>query len=205
MPVVLHYVSKTSPLVLISGKEEYNRCGRDLWSASAASSVLNVASKIMKEGFGIEVTGEYDDLGCIEDATVVKELNPLREWITKEVEQKKKRKLDPKRTHMFLIDAFYSQGARDNTVGEVPDIGGNLGAIIQSGDQKEQGRTLAHELGHTLDLEHPKEYGVAAQMEPDFATCDEGTELMAWGDGTCVSPWFRREALAYGKKNGRLQ
>ena len=205
MPVVMHYVSKTQPLVLISGKEEYNRCGRDLWSAGTGGEVFTAASKIMKDGFGIELTAEYDDLGCIEDATVVKELNPLRDWIAKEVERKRKRKLDPKKTHMFLLDAFYSQGARDNTVGEVVEVGGNQGAITDTSNRKSEGRTLAHELGHTLDLEHPKVYGIAAQSEPDFATCAEGTELMAWGEGTCVSPWFRREALASGKESGRLQ
>ncbi|HEX9867632.1 MAG TPA: DUF4157 domain-containing protein [Candidatus Tectomicrobia bacterium] len=199
MPVVLHYVSKTRPEVMIG---EIDECGGKLWDSTSVNSVNTGADTILKAGFGIKLAPELDDLGCISDAYVVEELDSLKPWIANEVVKKGGRALDANKTHIFFIDGFYKGGARSHTVGEVVDIGGNLGGIIKAGNP---GRTMAHELGHTLGLHHPKDYGLAIQMDPDFETCAEGTYLMEWGGGTCVSRWERSEARKYGSGKGRLK
>ncbi len=204
MPVVLHFVSNTAPFVQISGRKEYNQCGDKLWDSNSVTTVSNSANKLMSAGFGISLVPEFDNLECVPQANIVKGYRSLGQWITAEVLGTKKRTLDNNKTHIFFLNKYEENGQPSRTVGEVYDIGQNLGAIVKL--QPDPGRTMAHELGHTLNLEHHNLYGLELQMRnADFNSCgDEESHLMNWGDGTCVDRWMRREARKYGAKVGRL-
>lgn len=186
MPVVLHYVSKTNAEFRRSGSPE---CTEDVWSSTDVTSVNNTASGIMAQGFGIDLTPELDDLGCISLAKIVDSAEGLNAFINREVTPRRPN-LDSAKTHVIFVKEYQSSGgAASGVAGDVATIGGNTAGISRSGSHP--GRTMAHELGHTLNLNHPD--------PPD------PNSLMSWGQGTAVSAGERRTARAFGTRAGRLK
>ncbi|MFT3766495.1 MAG: DUF4157 domain-containing protein [Minicystis sp.] len=180
MPLALYFISKTKPRIQKSGVT--GPCDRDLWAESDVKSAASAAAGIMSTGFGINLSYTVTDVGCDPDAVIV--ADGAKNWLSK-------RTTAADKTNMYFIAQI--QGGGDATYGgEVSDIGENAGVI--SKESSNPGRTLAHELGHTLNLEHPA--GAAGPCA--------GMGLMEQGGGTCVEGWEKKKALKYGKNKGRL-